>query len=181
MATTTNLGLTILGADRRQPEVVIDANMQIIDAQLGGAPTLTFTGCRVYGSANQSINTATVTALSFNTERYDTDTMHDNSTNPTRITCKTAGTYSLKGMIGWAANATGWRACYLRINGSTYIAALRANSTGAVDANYFIISTDYVMAVNDYAELAVEQNSGGALNVIVNGNSSYEFAAHLIR
>lgn len=33
MAVTTNLGLTLLGADRRQPEVIVDANMQLLDAQ----------------------------------------------------------------------------------------------------------------------------------------------------
>lgn len=39
MAVTPNLGLTLLGGSLRQPEVPIDANMQIIDAALSGLPT----------------------------------------------------------------------------------------------------------------------------------------------
>lgn len=139
-----------------------------------------FIGCRVYGSANQSIPNATVTALSFNTERYDTDVMHDNSTNPTRMTCKTAGTYSIKATLSFATNATGWRAVYVRINGTNYVAASRSLSVGGVDALLITIATDYVLAVNDYVEIMVEQNSSGALNVVTVGNSSYEAMMHLI-
>ena len=36
MSVTTNLGLTILGGERLQPEVIIDANMQLLDALVSG-------------------------------------------------------------------------------------------------------------------------------------------------
>ena len=52
--------------------------------------TFTSTGqqkCRPFlGAANQTIASAAITALSFDSESFDTGTMHDTSINPTRIT-----------------------------------------------------------------------------------------------
>jgi hypothetical protein len=181
MSTTPNLGLTQLEIGQAEKEATINANNLIIDGQLGGEPSLTFIGCRVYGSANQSITTATLTALSFNTERYDTDVMHDTSTNPSRLIAKTAGKYSIKASVGFAAHATGWRGTWIRINGATYIAGDRDNTIGGADATYMTISGDYNMAVNDYAEIMVEHTAGVSINVIANANVSYEAMMHLIR
>ena len=50
-------------------------------------------GARVYNDANISIPDNTETAVTFNTEEWDTDTIHDPSTNPERLTAKTAGKY----------------------------------------------------------------------------------------
>jgi hypothetical protein len=43
-------------------------------------------GCHVYHNADQTITNATLTAINFNSERFDTDAFHDNSTNNTRLT-----------------------------------------------------------------------------------------------
>jgi len=43
----------------------------------GGGPTGRDVGCRVHDSGAQSIPTATATIVDFNSERYDTDSMHD--------------------------------------------------------------------------------------------------------
>ena len=52
--------------------------------------------------------TGTATAISFDTEVYDTDGMHAGGA-PTRITIVTAGVYGIGGNVEWADNATGIR------------------------------------------------------------------------
>jgi hypothetical protein len=51
--------------------------------------------CCVTKSADQSISTATWTKITFDQEEYDVGSMHDNSTNNTRITIKEAGQYRI--------------------------------------------------------------------------------------
>lgn len=130
---------------------------------------------RAYHNTTQSITTATVTALSLNSEHYDTDTIHDLVTNNSRLTCKTAGIYEVIGMVGFAANATGWRASAIRLNGTTYLAQERRMNIGAADAAYLQVVTRWPLIVNDYIELMVEQTSGGALSTVRTANVSCEF------
>ena len=131
---------------------------------------------RVYHSMTQSLTTATQTALSFDSERWDTDTIHDNSTNNSRLTCKTAGLYLIIGQVGYAFSATGVRQTSIRLNGVTYLAAIatQAPTTGTFPARH-IVSTTYPLAVNDYVEVMAYQESGGALNTEVLANAVPEF------
>jgi len=119
---------------------------------------------RVYNSANISIPNNTVTVLTFNSELLDTDNIHDTATNPSRLTCKTAGLYAIYGNAQFAAHATGARSVLIRLNGtSTSIAAATAGSAGKKQS--LPVSTQYPLEVGDYIELAVWQNSGGSLAV----------------
>ena len=127
--------------------------------------------CRVYNSANISIPNNTLTALTFNSERVDTDTMHSTVTNTGRITMTTAGWYDVGGAIQWPAAAAGARAVYLRVNGTNYIAAKRLDNAAQVDME---VSTSWQFAAADYVEVVVLQVSGGALNVVAAASSSPE-------
>lgn len=139
----------------------------------GGAGGYT-QGARVYNNANLSISNATQVALTFNTERYDTDTIHDTSSNTSRLTCKTAGKYLIIANAEFAANATGVRGLYIRLNGATLIGITHAQITSG-DGAIFTVSTIYDLAVNDYVEVMAYQASGGSLNVMANANYSPEF------
>ena len=134
---------------------------------------------RVYHNANQSISHDTATALAFNSERADTDTIHDTSTNNSRLTCKTAGVYTIVGQCGFDANGTGLRELQLKLNGSTLIAIKRVPNTGSGDPAYIDVTTIYSLAVNDYVEMFAKQTSGGSLDVISAGNFSPEFMMRL--
>ena len=127
--------------------------------------------CRVYNSANISIPNNTLTALTFDSERVDTDTMHSTVTNTGRITMTTAGWYDVGASIQWPAAAAGARAVYLRVNGTNYIAATRLDNAAQVDME---VSTSWQFAAGDYIEVIVFQVSGGALNVIAAASSSPE-------
>jgi hypothetical protein len=147
------------------------------DADDGGrlvvGATASVPRARAYNSANISINTATLTALTFNSERWDTDTIHDTAVNTGRLTCKTAGLYTLSASIAFASNATGVRFVGIKING-VYVAFHGGAAASGLDTRV-TVATQYEMAVNDFAEVDVYQDSGGALNVLAAGNYSPEF------
>ena len=124
--------------------------------------------CGAYNDADISIANTTTTVIALNAEAYDTDTMHDPSTNNSRVKATTAGTYQILGSIGWASNATGRRLIYLRYNGSG------SGETVEVDSNqngahYMQVSAQHVFTADQYVELLVYQSSGGALNTTSSG------------
>ena len=125
--------------------------------------------CRAYHNANQSLTHATLTALAMNSEREDTDLMHDNVTNNTRITFKTAGRYVVTAQILWASNATGERALHLRLNGAVFIGGHSQTPVNG-SSTAMSVTTQYKFAANDYIELMAFQASGGALNVLASDN-----------
>jgi len=138
-------------------------------------------GARVYNSGALTITNNTLTALTFDSERFDTDTIHSTASNTSRLTATTAGKYAISGHIEWAANATGHRLIAIRLNGTTSLASIRRNAiSGGAATEQQSIATIYELAVNDYVELHVLQTSGGNLNVNAAGNYSPEFSMHRV-
>lgn len=113
-------------------------------------------------TAGQTIPNATETAITLNSENFDTNSIHDNSTNSTRLTCKTAGKYIITGQINFTGNATGLREAQIRVNGTTSIASDN-RVAGDTNDRAVSVSTIYELAVNDYIELYAYQSSGGDL------------------
>lgn len=130
---------------------------------------------RVFHNANQSIATGVATALAFNSERWDSDIIHDNVTNNSRLTAKTKGLYQIELSMEWASNATGQRQVFIQANGTTPIATLRMDAAAA-STTQMSISTQYRLNVNDFVEAFVFQNSGGNLDVTTNAQFSPEFS-----
>jgi hypothetical protein len=132
---------------------------------------------RVFHSVAQATANNVVLVLAFDSERYDTDTLHDPVTNNSRLTCKTAGKYSIKATIGFDANVTGMRQVDLMVNGVTVITneAKMAVTVGGVPT-YVTATADYELAVGDYVTCRAFQNSGGALNVLAGAAYSPEFS-----
>ena len=125
-----------------------------------------FAGVRVKKSANQSIPNATETVLTFDTETFDTDAYHDNSTNSGRLTVPVgkAGYYSIYFAIQWDVNATGDREVSLYING-TATGLCGSNQAGDATIYTFLTgTTTYYLAEGDYVQLTGYQDRGGALN-----------------
>jgi hypothetical protein len=127
-----------------------------------------FAGARAYNNGTQSIPNTTDTALTFDTEDYDTDGYHSTSANTSRMTIPTgkAGKYLVHGHTTYAVgNTTGDRILVIRKNGSdvpgsgvsvvphTGSVLLRLDTTAIVD-----------LAVGDYVEAFAFQSSGGNLN-----------------
>jgi hypothetical protein len=134
--------------------------------------------CRVYNSANESIPNSTDTALTFDTERFDTDTMHSTVSNTGRITFTTAGTYLVGGHVVFNSSATGIRKLFIRMGGTTPLATVELVPSSSFPA--FSIDTLYPFTAGQYVELIAYQTSGGALNVLAGGNHTPEFWAVLV-
>jgi len=133
------------------------------------ATTPTYVGVSVYKSAAQSISNLTFTAVTFNTEDFDTDAFHDNSTNTSRFTIPSgkAGKYLLTGNVNYlAGNVTGVRGAAIYKNGSAYNyqAQQPAVSPSPYGTN---VKVSFVLdlAVADYIEIFAFQGDGGSLDV----------------
>ena len=137
--------------------------------------------CRVYHNANQSVNDNTLTVMAFNSERYNTDTMHNTVTNNSRITIKTAGLYVVGFHGGFtAANDYSVAGAYLRLNGTTHIAVNSGGRALTGSSNLYVgVVTTYKFAVNDYVEIQVHQDNttNVARNIETLANYSPEFWA----
>lgn len=122
-------------------------------------------GAKVRNSSNQTISTATVTSINLNTEIWDTDNMHDNSTNNSRLTANTAGIYLVIGEVSWESNASGSRVLRIYLNGDKMIADnIVESSKSLVTAQ--ITSVIVSMKANDYVEMKVYQDSGTNRTII---------------
>lgn len=133
---------------------------------------------RVYNNANLSITNNTVTAATFNSERWDSGDLHSTSSNTSRLAAPITGLYVIGGHVRFAANSSGRRDVFVRVNGSTQIAVSRNSAPHATDDTYLSVATAYRLTAGDYVELCVFQNSGGSLNVVVDANNSPEFWMH---
>lgn len=131
---------------------------------------------RAYHNANQTTTSGVDFVVALNQDRYDTDAIHDPSTNNSRLTCKTAGVYHIHGQIMWATHATGLRSAVIRLNGTTIIGIARHDAIIASGEQTFIeVSTDWPLVVNDYVELVGQQLSAGTLDIVAGSPFSPEF------
>lgn len=136
--------------------------------------------CRAFHNTTQTVASGTETTIAFNSESYDTDTMHDNVTNNSRITIKTAGLYQ----VNWAiilSNRTDYTnlGTYLRLNGTTVTVI---GNSGPIPGNaacspQLIGSGTYKFAVNDYVEVRANQTNTGAASSTVSGSGFNYFTA----
>lgn len=118
-------------------------------------------------AASQSINNATATAISFDTEVVDKNPdgskNHSNSVNPSRFTAVYAGLYQASGGVGWLANATGRRGCWLAVNGTVVTGTAGIIYAGALAVASVLRTKQVYLNVGDYLELLAYQESTIAL------------------
>jgi hypothetical protein len=93
------------------------------------------------------------------------------------IVFRTAGYYSVGGLVVIDGNATGVRSMSMLLNNTTYIASDDRSPPGTF-ACLIACVRDYQFAQWDFVELQIYQNSGGSLNSQYNANYSPEFFAH---
>jgi hypothetical protein len=119
--------------------------------------------CAVSRSTAQSISTATVTYITFDTEVIDTTgTMF--SASSTTITIPETGIYMVSGYCGLAVNATGYRRLLLDQNGTFMIIDARPAVSG--DNTHMTLNTLLACALGDTLRLAVDHSAGVSLNTV---------------
>jgi hypothetical protein len=135
-----------------------------------------FVGVRVNKSAGQSLVTNTFTVATWDQEDFDTNSMHDNVTNNSRLTVPSGkgGYYLITGVMSYATNGTGYRRSFFTKNG--VFANIGANtqingSTGQPET----LTSSFVVALSagDYVEMQLFQTSGGALSTDAGENTSF--------
>lgn len=148
----------------------IIARMRTLEARLAALERretpYTGIGARVYTSGAFTHNsTGNWLAVPLANERFDTDAMHDNVTNNSRLTIVTPGTYLFTGYITFVASATGYRQIGVRLDGSTYIAVHSTANLGSGASVFLTVATIYSLNAAQYLELCGWQNSGGSLDI----------------
>lgn len=123
-------------------------------------------GARVYNSGAITLTTGATTALTFDSESYDTDTIHSTVANQSRLTATTAGKYLIWGNVSFAANSAGVRIVKVQLNGATDIHKVRVEPVDlATHPTEIAVCCEYSLSAADYVELYAFQNSGGNLDV----------------
>ena len=122
----------------------------------------------VYANGTQSINSDSTTKLTFNTELWDVGATFDNSTNY-RYTPGVAGAYLLGATcsIGGFADQKSFK-IYFYKNGSAITGVEETNqrmSVNTSDAMAHHHSQLVLSDADDYFEVFVRHDTGGALNV----------------
>lgn len=130
---------------------------------------------RVTHSVSQNVATSTYVTLAFDTERWDTDGMHDNTTNNERLTCKTAGKYIANFTAQWASSPAARYRFFIYKNAAVKQAVSEV-ITGAVGYPGLTVTAIVDLAVNDYLYVAAWQNSGGTVAVNKSAQNTPEFA-----
>jgi hypothetical protein len=131
---------------------------------------------RVTHSLGQAISDATYTVLPFNQEYYDTEGMHDNATNNSRLIAPVAGVYELSASVEWDAPAGVDRLLLIknRGNGGPVNGIWLASDQDELPGGYHwghTISAVVRLQAGDYVELVVRLNTGGGAALGPDGGS----------
>lgn len=132
----------------------------------GGTSVQAAQAARVYRTTNQSISNTTLTAMAPDTVDYDagSPTLFWSGTNPSRLTAPQSGKYVVGCSVLWDTSTTGNRSVYVCRNGSTST-RLAGEQMSATNGGVLNVSTTLNLALGDYIEFYVLQNSGGSLNI----------------
>ena len=120
--------------------------------------------CVVRRVAVQSINTSSLTTISFDTEDLDDNGFYT-AGSPTRITLPRKGIYLIEAAAVFASNATGYRYTDLPRSGGSTERTVFLTALNGVSTVVFSVFVTAERNVGDYYEYAAWQNSGGALDV----------------
>jgi hypothetical protein len=126
----------------------------------------TFSGCKLYKSAAQTINNATTTVLTWDSETFDVGAYHSTVTNTSRITIPSgkSGYFQISANARWAINSAGAREFGIQDKNGTKIIVVTQPSI----ADEYIgqsVSTIIYADATDYFEVIVYQSRGGTLDI----------------
>jgi hypothetical protein len=120
-------------------------------APSSGTPA--FVGASLYKSGFQSLSNGVWTAITWDSEFFDTDAYHNTSTNTSRMTIPSgkAGKYLIAGMLDWSSG-TSSREIALYKNGSTerFLSKVILSSSSTWQQNFVTVIN---LAVSDYVEI----------------------------
>ncbi|MBI5622281.1 MAG: hypothetical protein HY924_00735, partial [Elusimicrobia bacterium] len=166
-----------VGVGTTQPGATLEVNgdMRVgTTAQTGSANRFRMLQAmvRVTKSANQTLGDNTLTAITWDVETFDTDGMHDNATNNTRLTAPITGKYLVGATLVYNENTTGGRGVHVRKNGATYYGGNEPQTpaAGGTFHDAFSHTTLVDLAAGEYVEILGHQQSTVGLDVLSGSN-----------
>lgn len=136
------------------------ASGAVTPAMMGTIPSV-----RANINAAQTIPNSIATNVAFDLETFDTANMHDNVTNPDRLTAPISGLYLVNGHVHWDSNNAGIRTTLIRVNGVT-MSEFRASPPASAFDSFTQTATDVVsLSAGDVVNIMVWQNSGGSVDL----------------
>jgi hypothetical protein len=161
---------------------LINTRLMVSESGRAYADAFLYERVRLYNTAAQTLVDATLTAITFDTELYDTASLHSLTLNTSRITIPAAGYYNIGANVQFTANAVGDRLIEIRLNGTTTrpCASRVLTNTVAGQPTNMNLSADYLFAAGDYIELFARQASGGPLDIVLSAHFSPAMWAHRI-
>jgi hypothetical protein len=105
-----------------------------------------------------------IQVLTFDTEELDTANVHDNATNPSRLTVPVAGLYWINATVEWSGNATGRRLIRIDKNQASPSIATDSVQASSVGNTAHTVSRLVRLAAGDFIEIDASQSTGGNLD-----------------
>jgi len=160
------------------PEASVDFDISAghdhdgVDSKLLAPPTV-----KAKQSVVQEIPNSTITVLDWGAEDWDTDTMHDNSTNNSRLTVNTAGKYLVTLNVIWESNNTGARQLLIFQNTTQICGVIFPNNGAGQDQNQIFMVANAI--VTDYFVAKVWHAAGVAIDAGVTLGDTYFTATRI--
>jgi len=135
-------------------------------------------GFHVYRTAMQAVPVTTYTKVQFNNEEFDTQNEFDSTVN-FRFTAKKAGGYAFGGVVTVDAIAdTKIATVKIMKNGADYVmgTSMRMGAVGYGGSGVSVVAK---MAINDYMELFIYQDTEGNKNIIAGHRWCYFWGAKI--
>jgi hypothetical protein len=135
-------------------------------------------GARVTNSAAVSVPNTTWTTVPFDSERYDTENLHEAAINPSRLTVPAgkSGVYLVWFNAQFQNTGTNnEEGARIRLNGSTVVAWNHVRYAGY---RYLMVAAICALAAGDYVEAQVYHDTGASNDLNAQGNYSPEFGMH---
>lgn len=186
-AAVTGVAVTVPHSDHKHAREAFAAPVAVGGANAAGSATTIprsdhvhapqpVMDARVFNSGAISIPNNVETALTFDSELYDTDALHSTASLTSRFTVPAGGgRFCLGGSIEFAANPTGDRHLAIKVNGIAYYVVADSRLACATLPTRLSVATEFSFSAGDFVELVAYQNSGISLNIVRSSEYSPSF------
>jgi hypothetical protein len=136
----------------------------------------TVPAARAYSSVNVTVADSSVNPalhiVPFNSESFDTDNLHDLTTNNGRLTATRAGIYVISANVEWCNNSLGFRTTSILLGENGVMGQSRIDA--ATDGFHTSQSVTAILDLpaDAYVQLGLQQGSGGDLCTLVTSDGN---------
>lgn len=156
--TSQSFSFTIRGREREVPETDKAIATEKRDQQLEQYLWAPYNHvCLSYDTTDQTFAGAAITALTYNSDEHDPESMHSKTSNTSRITCFVDGIWRFNFSVFMEATNAAHAYFRLRKNGTTLYPG-EGGLFGAGDTFEGSASRLVYMAVDDYMEVVVDRS-----------------------